>query len=177
MKIESAKFSFNDNSVFNGTTSGRGQMCCKTEELFDPEKSGLLGLSLWAQENPKDFTIFVDEKKIVVHKCVFSATSPVFTRAFEPGKKESEENKVTIKDFAYEIVETAIKYCYHSSLVTDPTVENKMKVLQFFDKYDIHLLKDDLENFLISEINESNVCLFSNAAILSNSLKLEKKMF
>uniref|UniRef100_A0A914QB12 Uncharacterized protein n=1 Tax=Panagrolaimus davidi TaxID=227884 RepID=A0A914QB12_9BILA len=34
--------------------------------------SGLLGLGLWAEENSKDFTIFVDEKKIDVHKCVIS---------------------------------------------------------------------------------------------------------
>uniref|UniRef100_A0A914QVX8 BTB domain-containing protein n=1 Tax=Panagrolaimus davidi TaxID=227884 RepID=A0A914QVX8_9BILA len=208
--VESANFSFKDNYVFDEITSGRGKKCCKTEELFDPEKkfiideemtikvdgffmveknsverkiwscknfSGLLGLGLWAQENSKDFTIFVDEKKIDVHKCVLSAVSPVFARMFESGMKESEENKVTIKDFTYEIVETAIKYCYHSSLVTDPTIENKMKVLQFFDKYNIQPFKDDLENFLISEIHESNVCFFSNAALLSNSVKLEKKMF
>uniref|UniRef100_A0A914QMN9 BTB domain-containing protein n=1 Tax=Panagrolaimus davidi TaxID=227884 RepID=A0A914QMN9_9BILA len=190
--IESANFSFKENHIFNEIKSGRGKKCCKTEELFDPEKkffvdeemtikvdgflmvetnsverkiwncknfSGLLGLSLWAQENSKDFTIFVDEKKIDVHKCVLSAISPVFARIFESGMKESEENNVTIKDFTYEIVETAIKYCYHSSLVTDPTIENKMKVLPFFDKYNIQLFKDDLESFLISEIHESNVCL------------------
>uniref|UniRef100_A0A914Q1C3 BTB domain-containing protein n=1 Tax=Panagrolaimus davidi TaxID=227884 RepID=A0A914Q1C3_9BILA len=172
--IESANFSFKENYVFNDIKSGRGKKCCKTEELFDPEKkffideemtikadgflmvetnsverkiwscnnfSGLLGLSLWAQENSKDFTIFVDEKMINVHKCVLSATSPVFARMFESGMKESEENKVTIKDFSYRIVETAIKYCYHSNLVNDPTIENKMKVLQFFDKYNIQLFK------------------------------------
>uniref|UniRef100_A0A914PJG1 BTB domain-containing protein n=1 Tax=Panagrolaimus davidi TaxID=227884 RepID=A0A914PJG1_9BILA len=96
---------------------------------------------------------------------------------FESGMKEFEEKKVTIKDFSYEIVETAIKYCYNSNLVTDPILENKMKILQFFDKYNIQLLKDDLENFFFSEIHESNVCLLSNAALLSNSLKLEKKCF
>uniref|UniRef100_A0A914Y052 BTB domain-containing protein n=1 Tax=Panagrolaimus superbus TaxID=310955 RepID=A0A914Y052_9BILA len=94
---------------------------------------------------------------------------------FESGMKEAEENKVIIEDFSFEIVEAAIKLCYHHSLVTNTTLNEKMILLQFFDKYNIQSLKENLESYLISEINESNVCLLTNCSLLSNASKLEEK--
>uniref|UniRef100_A0A914YGH1 Uncharacterized protein n=1 Tax=Panagrolaimus superbus TaxID=310955 RepID=A0A914YGH1_9BILA len=50
-----------------------------------------------------------------------------------------------------------------------------MELLKFFDKYDFQSLKDDLEAELISEIDESNVCLLTNCSLLSNASKLEEE--
>uniref|UniRef100_A0A914XT19 BTB domain-containing protein n=1 Tax=Panagrolaimus superbus TaxID=310955 RepID=A0A914XT19_9BILA len=103
--------------------------------------SDALGLQLWKQNESKDFTIIVDEKEIDAHKNVLAARSLVFARMFESGMKEAEENKVEIKDFPFEIVEAAIKLCYHHSLVPYITLNDKMLILQFFNKYDIQSLK------------------------------------
>jgi speckle-type POZ protein len=141
---------------------------------YDDSVDSKLGLALWKQEN-KDLTISADGKEIHAHKSVLAARSPVFSRMFESGMKEANENKVTIKDFTFDIVEKAIKLCYHQSLVPYSTLEEKTKLLQFFEKYDIQPLKDELEKNLISDLNECTVCRLTNAALLSNAPKLEMK--
>uniref|UniRef100_A0AC35GUK2 BTB domain-containing protein n=1 Tax=Panagrolaimus sp. PS1159 TaxID=55785 RepID=A0AC35GUK2_9BILA len=126
----------------------------------------LLGLGLWEQDY-KDFTVAAaDGKKTAAHKNVLAARSTIFAKMFESGMKEAKENKVVIKDFSYDIVEKAIKLFYHQSLVPHTTLEEKTKLLQFFDKYDIQQLKDDLEKHLISIIDVSNVCRLTNAALI-----------
>uniref|UniRef100_A0AC35ETP6 BTB domain-containing protein n=1 Tax=Panagrolaimus sp. PS1159 TaxID=55785 RepID=A0AC35ETP6_9BILA len=116
---------------------------------FDDTVDSKLGLALWKQEN-KDFIISADGKEIHAHKNVLAARSPVFSRMFETAMKEANENKVTIEDFTFDIVEKAIKFCYHQSL-------------------------DGLEKYLISVLKEITVCRLTNAALLSNATKLEMK--
>uniref|UniRef100_A0AC34FU71 BTB domain-containing protein n=1 Tax=Panagrolaimus sp. ES5 TaxID=591445 RepID=A0AC34FU71_9BILA len=134
-----------------------------------------LGFGLWKNDASKDFTLIADNKEITAHKCVLATVSPVFEKMFESGMKEAKEKKVEIKDFSFEIIEYAVKLCYHHSLVLTTTLEEKMQLLQFFDKYDIQPLKNDLESFLISEISESTFCRLANTSLLSNALKLKKK--
>uniref|UniRef100_A0AC34FNM1 BTB domain-containing protein n=1 Tax=Panagrolaimus sp. ES5 TaxID=591445 RepID=A0AC34FNM1_9BILA len=133
-----------------------------------------LCLGLWNHEN-KDFTIIADGKEFKAHKNVLAVRSPVFARMFQSDLKEAQENKVEIKDFSLDVVEAAIKLCYHQSLVSYATLEDKIKLLQFFDKYDIAPLKDDLENNLISEIDETTVCQLANCSLLSNASNLKEK--
>uniref|UniRef100_A0AC34GG48 Uncharacterized protein n=1 Tax=Panagrolaimus sp. ES5 TaxID=591445 RepID=A0AC34GG48_9BILA len=52
-----------------------------------------------------------------------------------------------------------------------------MQLLQFFNKYDIQLVKNDLESYMITVIDESNVCQLANCSLLTNALKLEKKCY
>uniref|UniRef100_A0A914R034 BTB domain-containing protein n=1 Tax=Panagrolaimus davidi TaxID=227884 RepID=A0A914R034_9BILA len=89
--------------------------------------------------------------------------------------KESIENKVQIIDFSFKIVETGIKMIYHCNFETSLSIDNLMKLLQFFDKYNIPSLKDKIEPLLIAQISAANVCRLTNASILSNSLKLKKE--
>uniref|UniRef100_A0A914Z0X6 BTB domain-containing protein n=1 Tax=Panagrolaimus superbus TaxID=310955 RepID=A0A914Z0X6_9BILA len=112
----------------------------KKGETFGDNRDAL-GLGLWNQEENKDITITADGKEVTAHKLVLAARSPVFAAMFESGMKETKENKVEIKDFSHDLVAAAIKLCYHHSLVTDITLNNKMALLQFFDKYDIQPLK------------------------------------
>uniref|UniRef100_A0A914QPI7 BTB domain-containing protein n=1 Tax=Panagrolaimus davidi TaxID=227884 RepID=A0A914QPI7_9BILA len=91
------------------------------------------------------------------------------------GLKETQENRVEIGDFSFDIIEKAIKLCYHPSLVGATTLEDKMQLLQFYDKYDMQTFKNDLQDCLISECDETNVCRLTNAALISNALKLKTK--
>uniref|UniRef100_A0AC34G416 BTB domain-containing protein n=1 Tax=Panagrolaimus sp. ES5 TaxID=591445 RepID=A0AC34G416_9BILA len=182
--IESANYHTNCNYVFEKSI-GWGEMIGTTKELFDPQnryivdgkltfkvegtlmvEKGLpkkaetfgdhcnaLCLNLWNQEENKDFTIVAGGKEIAAHKCVIAARSSVFARMFESGLIEAQENEIVIEDFSYKIVEMAIKFFYHQSLVP----------------------YDDLEDYLISKIDESNVCRLTNCSILSNTLKLKMK--
>uniref|UniRef100_A0AC35F1M9 BTB domain-containing protein n=1 Tax=Panagrolaimus sp. PS1159 TaxID=55785 RepID=A0AC35F1M9_9BILA len=134
-----------------------------------------LSLGLWNQEEDKDFTIVADGKEFAAHKLVLSTRSSVFARMFKSGMKEAKENKVEIEDFSYAIVEMGVKLCYHHSLVPRTNLEEKMKLLQFFDKYDMQQLKDNYESQLIREIDESNVCILANISLLSNCTKLKER--
>uniref|UniRef100_A0AC35FAC3 BTB domain-containing protein n=1 Tax=Panagrolaimus sp. PS1159 TaxID=55785 RepID=A0AC35FAC3_9BILA len=204
IKIESANFVSDDNTLIEDRFYGTrictieelldpekgfiidGKLTIKMDGFFMTEMKMLeelqsfgdhrdaLCLSLWNQEI-KDFTVAVDGNVITAHKCVLAARSPVFAKMFESGMKEAKENKVVIKDFSFDIVEKAIKLCYHQSLVPTTTLEEKIKLLQFFDKYDIQILKNDFEKYLISVINELTVCKLTNAALISNALKLKMK--
>uniref|UniRef100_A0A914PM86 BTB domain-containing protein n=1 Tax=Panagrolaimus davidi TaxID=227884 RepID=A0A914PM86_9BILA len=168
IEIKSANYISEKNFVVFEDDYADCEKLCTTEELFDPEKP------LWKQET-KDFVMAAEGKEIDVHKWVLALRSPVFARMFESGMKEAEENKVIITDFSFIVVEKAIKLCYHPSLVSHSTLEEKMKLLQFFNKYDIHPLKDNLETYLITVLNELTVCRLTKAALLSNAIKLETK--
>uniref|UniRef100_A0AC35GB71 BTB domain-containing protein n=1 Tax=Panagrolaimus sp. PS1159 TaxID=55785 RepID=A0AC35GB71_9BILA len=135
---------------------------------------GDLGDYLW-QRTDKDFTISVDGKKIEVHKLILASRSPVFEKMFETKMKESFENQVEIIDFSFTVVEAAVLMCYQKSTTSFLTMIDYMKLLQFFDKYNIETIKEKIENYLIDEICESNVCKFVNCSILSNSQKLYQK--
>uniref|UniRef100_A0AC35GQJ7 BTB domain-containing protein n=1 Tax=Panagrolaimus sp. PS1159 TaxID=55785 RepID=A0AC35GQJ7_9BILA len=163
-----------------------GKMMIKMEGVLTIEKEmppkieavgdrpDVLCLRLWKQEDRKDFAIVANGQQIMAHKNVLAAHSRVFDRMFESGMKESTENKVVIENFSFNIVEMAIKLCYHRTFVSCTTLTEKMELLQFFDKYEIQTLKDYYETLLVSEIDVSNVCILANAALRTNSLKLKE---
>uniref|UniRef100_A0A914YKM2 BTB domain-containing protein n=1 Tax=Panagrolaimus superbus TaxID=310955 RepID=A0A914YKM2_9BILA len=93
---------------------------------------------------------------------------------FESNMKEAKENQMFITDFSHEIVEAAIKLCYHQNLTPSTlSVDNKMLLLLFFDKYDIQHPKEYIETAIISEISNMNVCNVANFALYINSTNLQ----
>ena len=59
---------------------------------------------------------------------------------FECGMKESTEHQMEIIDFSYHTVQLAVEFMYGRKLQT-LTIDEKMHVLRFFDKYDIQKFK------------------------------------
>uniref|UniRef100_A0AC35G3F0 BTB domain-containing protein n=1 Tax=Panagrolaimus sp. PS1159 TaxID=55785 RepID=A0AC35G3F0_9BILA len=99
-------------------------------EIKSPKNLGEL---FYNQNDDKDFDIcFENGKCIKVHELIISAKSPIFERLIQSsGFKESNENKVLIKDFDFEIVEAAIKYCYGFQITKSLNISIGIKLLQF----------------------------------------------
>uniref|UniRef100_A0AC34FM78 BTB domain-containing protein n=1 Tax=Panagrolaimus sp. ES5 TaxID=591445 RepID=A0AC34FM78_9BILA len=126
-----------------------------------------LGCIMW-KKCDKDFTFFIGDNSIKVHKFVMAERSTYFKAMFDASWKENEENETTVTEFQYTIVKKAVKYCYDFPLSID-TEQEAISLLEFSDYYDIKTLKLEAESFLMEKIDVENVCNFANASIKSNS--------
>uniref|UniRef100_A0AC35FYA1 BTB domain-containing protein n=1 Tax=Panagrolaimus sp. PS1159 TaxID=55785 RepID=A0AC35FYA1_9BILA len=140
-------------------------------EILQPKRKTELR-DLW-KTGFEDFTIVSDEKEIKVYKCVLACQSPVFAAMFKSHTKEAIERKVVISDFTFDILEKAMKLCYQQMDISNASNVEIYLLLEFADKYDITILKDNLEDYLVEQIDISNVCeIVKN---IGNALKVRNK--
>uniref|UniRef100_A0A914YZP8 BTB domain-containing protein n=1 Tax=Panagrolaimus superbus TaxID=310955 RepID=A0A914YZP8_9BILA len=166
--VDSVNFSYGYQNTFKTCNQGYGIALCSTDELFDPLKGyfvdGFLTINLNGillvetneniALNAKDFTIVVGGGK--VHKDVLMKVSPVMVALFESGMKESDENKMDIEDFPFEIVDEAVNLCYNSDVLPNFVLEDKILLYRFADKYEIKSYMA-IEKDLIKKLTPSNV--------------------
>uniref|UniRef100_A0AC35EXL4 BTB domain-containing protein n=1 Tax=Panagrolaimus sp. PS1159 TaxID=55785 RepID=A0AC35EXL4_9BILA len=131
----------------------------------------VLGDNLW-NNNTKDFAIVVDGKETTAHKLILYSQSAVFSAMLNSNMKESNENKVVISDFSFDIVEAAVKMIYNCNCVTSFNIDDLMLLQQFFDKYQIQELKDKVESVLIGKI--FGIVSFASKTPLSDIEILDK---
>uniref|UniRef100_A0AC35F7A4 BTB domain-containing protein n=1 Tax=Panagrolaimus sp. PS1159 TaxID=55785 RepID=A0AC35F7A4_9BILA len=120
----------------------------------------------------KILQLFVKKKKLKSIK-MFSISS--FEAMFKPHTKEAIEHKVEIPDFVNGIIKKGIKLLYQRTTVSELSINDALLLLKFVDKYDIEILKDNLEMLVSNKINVSNVCEIANSTFYVNALKLQNK--
>uniref|UniRef100_A0A914PGP7 BTB domain-containing protein n=1 Tax=Panagrolaimus davidi TaxID=227884 RepID=A0A914PGP7_9BILA len=141
-------------------------------ETFEYE----FGMNLWDRDD-KNLAFIVDGKEIKVHKVVVETKSPEWKEMIQSGLKESDDDKIAIDDFDFEIVEIALKFCYGIEEKHLWSVDSAINVLQFADNYDLNDLKNSVEIFLLSQLSPINACKIANASVFSNSVKLRETCF
>uniref|UniRef100_A0AC35GAY5 BTB domain-containing protein n=1 Tax=Panagrolaimus sp. PS1159 TaxID=55785 RepID=A0AC35GAY5_9BILA len=198
--IDSANYAYIMQYLFEQNL-GRGTSPCSTEDLFNPENQFIVdgemivkavgtllitkdreptvialekGIVQKGYHQRKNFTIIVGDKSIKLHKRVLKAASPAFTAMFDSGMKEAVEKNMVITDFEYEVVHAAMKLLYSASVPTTFNFEQTLSLLQFADKYAIELIKNLVQDYLITRISSTNVCsliLFTKTIVLGNQLQ------
>uniref|UniRef100_A0AC34F368 BTB domain-containing protein n=1 Tax=Panagrolaimus sp. ES5 TaxID=591445 RepID=A0AC34F368_9BILA len=200
ISVKSASRNFKISCIFE-KSNGRGNVLCTHEELVNPENKffvdGILeveldgkltshGLKRKAPESlslaqlllesdeDKDITIVVKNQEIKVHKLVLCVCSSVFRAELNSDFKEAKENKIEITDFLFEIVQIAIDFFYEKDIKEQINEKNSTELLRFSDKYNVKLLHDFMQTYLIEKLCECNVVEFANSSIISNAQDLRE---
>uniref|UniRef100_A0AC35GB50 BTB domain-containing protein n=1 Tax=Panagrolaimus sp. PS1159 TaxID=55785 RepID=A0AC35GB50_9BILA len=198
--IDSANYAYIFQYFFEQNL-GCGTFPCSTEDLFKPKNQFIVdgemivkavgtlfiskdreptvmalekGIVQKGYHRGRNFTIVVGDKCIKIHKHVLKAASPVFIAMFDSGMKETVEKTMVINDFEYEVVHAAMKLLYSTSIPTTFNFEQMLSLLQFADKYAIELIKNLVQDYLITKISSTNVCsliLFTKTIVLANRLQ------
>lgn len=112
--------------------------------------------ALYADDDFKDFTFYVDDKKFKVHKCVFACASPVFKTMFTCGLDETKLNSARVDDCDPDIFERLIKFVYTGKPPEDLR-SISMELYELAHRYDIpNLLKICLQDIKMIQIDDGN---------------------
>ena len=85
-----------------------------------------------------------------MHKFVLAAHSEMFSAMFSHNDTvENIQSRLKIKDFNPDIVGQMLKYLYVGELPEEVAIENLTELLKIADKYQLELLKSDIEEKLI----------------------------
>ncbi|GMS90969.1 hypothetical protein PENTCL1PPCAC_13144, partial [Pristionchus entomophagus] len=103
-----------------------------------------------AKSSIHDVILVLEGQKFPVNKKMLSAQSSYFNSLFYGDFKESKQEEIEIKETDPEDFHELLKMMHGES--TEPTtVENAIRYLMMADKFDlIHIVKDRIENFLLS---------------------------
>ncbi|EDO45629.1 predicted protein, partial [Nematostella vectensis] len=103
-----------------------------------------------------DVTLLAGDRKIPAHRAILAASSPYFRAMFLSGFVEAKEESVTVKEVAFDALESAIDYFYTAKLRLDcDNVEDILKVCVVLR---LDGLVDHCEMFLRRNMTPSN-CL------------------
>ncbi|XP_015117117.1 TD and POZ domain-containing protein 4-like [Diachasma alloeum] len=104
-----------------------------------------------------DVKIIIGDERILAHKLILSAASPVFHAMLTSPMKEGMENCVVIEDIDAGIMKTVLKILYTGRDEDLDRLEIAWEVLAVAEKYDMKVLKDQCEQKLLNNLTVNNV--------------------
>uniref|UniRef100_A0AC35G7H3 BTB domain-containing protein n=1 Tax=Panagrolaimus sp. PS1159 TaxID=55785 RepID=A0AC35G7H3_9BILA len=162
---------FNNPAVFcednlivelEGTMKGRG--------LKIGKKKHVPLIQALADRCDMDVTLQTGNQEIKVHKYVLINRSPVFTKMLENKKDEF----IKLPEFSTSVIEAVINFCYGKDIKSFINLKNAIEFLRFSDKFKMEDLKNIVEDYLIQQISDKNVCQFSSKSVEFNAKKLRE---
>lgn len=100
----------------------------------DPWRGRLVTLVVWIEWNKIKQDVALtskDGKKLLTHRCILSAASPIFTEILRPGLLDDEIGEVLCDDVSGRCLETLLSYFYSGNLLEDWANPDLIKELSY----------------------------------------------
>lgn len=128
--------------------------------------------SLLHDEKFADVVIVVGEREIKAHKNILAVRSPVFAAMFDSDMEESAQNRVTITDLDYEVVEQMLRYMYTGQAPKLKSMADQLLVAA--DKYSLDSLRVMCEQTLCATLSVDTAVKLLALADLYNADQLKE---
>uniref|UniRef100_A0A914R2H2 BTB domain-containing protein n=1 Tax=Panagrolaimus davidi TaxID=227884 RepID=A0A914R2H2_9BILA len=145
-----------------GTMKGRG--------LKIEKKKHIPLIKALADRCDMDVTLHTEDQEIKVHKYVLINRSPVFAKML----KDNQEMFIELPEFSTSVIEAVIDFCYGKDIKSLINLQNGIEFLRFSDKFKMEDLKNTIEEYLIQQISDKNVCQFSSKSVEFNAKQLRE---
>lgn len=161
MEIEEIEGDISDRNRKNNTTS--------IIQLFYHEHNTKLISRLENQSEPVhlpyeafgDVILKIDHIPVQVHRVVLSCWSEVFAKMFQSGMAESNAKEIELQEESFEEFMLLLEKLY-PPCTKEITLSNVAVFLKYADKYQIHELNRQCEEFLLSQIPSIEVVLIAD---------------
>lgn len=112
----------------------------------------------WEDQELCDYELIAPcGRKLLAHKFVLSAASPVFSAMLNSDMKEKRDGSVEITDISYEALEEMLRFLYSGKVkISHETVGD---ILSAAEKYQISHLKDKCQKFLADNLTTENTVM------------------
>ncbi|CAI4225762.1 unnamed protein product [Auanema sp. JU1783] len=122
----------------------------KIEEVCKDLEDIYVDTKLW------DFTICIGDRKILAHKVILSARSPVFAAMLEPHTEEARSNTCIIKDIDYDVMNELMLFLYSGRA---PSIGSmSLELLSAADRFQVHGLKMMADHVLRNNLTPESCC-------------------
>lgn len=114
-----------------------------------------LGLrALFEQRRHCDVTIIAEKHEFPCHKAVLAAASEYFDTMFSSSMTEAKSDVISIAEVREDVFNSVLQYIYGNCSVI--STENVEYLLQAADRFQISLLKNNCEDFLLERLSVEN---------------------
>uniref|UniRef100_A0A7I4YR17 BTB domain-containing protein n=1 Tax=Haemonchus contortus TaxID=6289 RepID=A0A7I4YR17_HAECO len=138
----------------------------KDSTPFEIDHTGFVSkstASMFLSPDLSDVTFVVEEKEFPAHKFLLVAQSKYFRAMFLGGLKESNEDKVVLKETNSSAFHALLKYIYTGKLSMDGCERGHiMEILKIAHKYGFDELVKAVADYLKTILDSNNVCEILN---------------
>ena len=134
----------------------------RTQKLLDSDIS-----------HPPDLSITVEDETILAHRNLLEEASHYFSCMFECGIQEAQTGTLEVKNIKLSVVRTMISYIYGENINIE--WDDVMDYMDIIEMWQLKELKDELEDYIMKNIDINNSANWVFVAQKYHMGKLEQK--